>query len=68
MSKPLKLRLRVLKRASFLEEQQFGLFIGKKGENARAAILEFQNPINDFWHPVEVVDETLVTTKEDDLS
>lgn len=55
MSAPLKLRLRELPSSDYLEKGQRGIAIGQRLELLHPAILEFENPIDGSWHPVEVV-------------
>lgn len=60
MSKPLRLRLRIVK----AEQTVTGWYMAAYAKNIpltdnweRFAKLEFENPIDGSWHPVEVVNE-----------
>ena len=69
INRPLRLRLRKVDRASWATTGNPGLvmcspskFGNNKAYTGDPCILEFENPLNGSWHPVEVYDDT---SKED---
>lgn len=54
MIHPLRLRLRLV---DFPETVDKPLILKVYAKTSPFAILEFENPLNGSWHPVEVVDD-----------